>query len=319
MKKLLSAVVFAAVTAAFAHGAGVPAQNMTPYSISIEYDGLLAGHPGLFALDSSSVAAHVARLSYSPIKYLRLSADLGGGRPFADPRLKGARSGLAAGGGAALFLPKPLPFLSVTAGYDGRYVKYSEADTIYGLKRPAPGSDGDTVSYILLSKSGKTSAALHTPYIGVILHAGRFVDFEIGGLYHSFDVDKTLTVNGFEWDDAAGVAVSTGTTARPAVEIVNEARVYASATLHEGKFGSYLSAGVNAAPAVNEKSWLSSSSVWVSVGVVLTDRARAGKRKGAFSESYVELKELEKEIADELASEYKADKKGKKACEKEER
>jgi hypothetical protein len=312
MNKILSAVVFTAIFAACAF-AGPPVSGMTPYSIGAEYSGSLTGHKALYEFDSSSVATHLFRLSYSPVKYLRFSAGIGGSSPYADPEIKGTAAKLSAGGGVALYWPKPLPFLSLTAGYDGLYLKYGEGDSTFALKRPALDEDGrplgDTIAYVTLAKDGRATGALHTPYFGIVFHACRYVDIELGGQLYYFDVEKRVTVRNFEFDEESGEAVAVGTNRRTVAETVSAPRVYAALTLRDEGSGAYLTAGGSVSPDImNEEtkklSKLTAASLWLNIGIVLTDRTKAyGRKKAEFSQSYIELKEIERNVAEELSQE----------------
>lgn len=307
MKKFLSAAVFTAIIAACAHGAGVPVHNMTPYSLGVEYNVMINGHPDLYYFDGSSFVTHLGKLHYSPFKFIRLSAGIGGTHPYAQNRTEtgftvndGAHMGFSATGGAALFLPKILPVLSLTAGYDGSYLKFTETDTLYS------GDDGDSF-YYSFNKIGKTIGKLHVPYAGLTFHPSRYLDFEIGGLYRIFDVRKTLNVYDSD-DDGNIVDVHTFSTD----ERLKEFHVYTSLTVHEPESGAYLSVGASAAPTVKSKykdyekefktkSWLTRSSIWLSIGVILRDPRYHGKNTNeGFSDSYVELKQRQDEMAREL-------------------
>jgi hypothetical protein len=313
MKKVLLAAVFATMAAAGAL-AGPPVLDMTPYSIGAEYSAWLGGHKNLYEFDSSSVAAHLLRLSYSPVKFLRLSAAIGASSPYADPEIAGASSKLSAGGGVALFWPKLLPFLSIAAGYDGLYLKYGESDSTFVDRvlttiRPDSTIEEETVSTLTTGKDGRLTGALHTPYLGLIFHACRYADIEIGGRFYYFDVEKRVTRRAFADAGDGGEPNVTGTDRRAVAETVAQPRLYAALTLHDPAVGAFLTAGGSVSPDVMSDetrtlSKLTAMSVWVKVGVVLTDRSRAfGKNKAEFSPSYIELKELERDVAEGLSRE----------------
>jgi len=305
MKKLLSAAVFTVITAVFAHGAGVPVQNMTPFSLGLEYHGTITGHPTLYNFDSSSFVSHFARLHYSPFKFLRLSGGIGGSHaynsannPMGDnPKGRDNKTGFSATGGAALFLPKLLPVLSITAGYDGSYLKYGEEDTLYILN-----NNRDTV-LINFNSYGKTIGKLHAPYAGLIFHPNRFMDVEIGGMYKIFEVTKTRTNNDWTWVDDS-TRILAGSVTNSVGEQIKEMRIYGSVTLHEPRSGAYLSAGASAAPKIKSENrtnnYLTRSSMWLSIGAIIRDPRYGRCTKGEFSDSYLELKQRQNEMAQEL-------------------
>jgi hypothetical protein len=327
MKKLLSAAVFTVIIAAYAQGAGVPVQNMTPYSLGVEYHGAINGHPMLYSFDSSAIVSHFARLHYSPSKFFRFSGGIGGASPHNNAHYFlgsgysykiDSKMGLSATGGAALFLPKLLPVLSITAGYDGSYLKYVEEETriptsIYGddhLTTP------DTAFVF-----GKTMGKMHTPYVGFIFHPNRYVDFEVGGMYKIFDMRKSRHYNYWGWEyeldndgkktDSVWTYHYTATKnsddekALKEIKEIKEMRVYGSITVNEPTSGAYLSAGLSVAPKVKDEfktnNWLTRSSMWLSVGVLLKDPSHNKKKStGRYSGSYNEMKIRQNEMAQDL-------------------
>ena len=325
MKKLLSAAVFTAIVAVYAQGAGaVPAHNMTPYSLGIEYYGALHGHPVLYNFDTSSIASHFLRLHYSPCRFIRFSGGIGGASPqnnthniHGTPHKIDSKMGLSATGGAALVLPKLIPVLSITAGYEGMFLRYTEEETRIPI---IPyGSDLPLDSVFIF---GKTVGKMHTPYIGLILHPNRFVDFEIGGMYKIFDVRKSRNYNYWGWEyeldeewkksdstwkyhpDYSYKANSDSIPMLKEIRKIEEIRIYGSMTISEPRSGAYLSFGASAAPNVDKEyktnNWLTRSSVWLSAGAVIRDPRHGKKAKGEFSGSYPELKQRQNDMAQEL-------------------
>jgi len=330
MKKFLSAAVFTVMAAAgaFAGAGSVSTHNMNPYSLGVEYQGAIQGHPMLYSFDSSAIVSHFARLHYSPCKFVRFSGGIGGAAPqnnthdFLGNSYKyESRMGLSAIGSVALVLPKLIPVLSVTAGYEGSYLRYTEEETRlpvfrFGIDDPLTSPDSVRIF-------GKTSGKTHTPYIGLIFHPNRFVDFEIGGMYKIFDMKKNRNYNFWGWEymfdtDENGVMTKTDSTwayqrtnVRNSTEAqfndikkIEEARIYGSMTISEPRSGVYLNIGASAAPSVDKEyktnSWLTRSSVWVSAGAMIRDPRYGKKSKGEFSNSYIELKQRQNEMALEL-------------------
>jgi len=343
MKKLLSAAVFTVIVAVYAQGvSAVPAHNMTPFTMGLEYHATAIGHPTLYVFDSSAFVSHFARLHYSPCRFVRFSGGIGGTHPYnssvdplGDNPRRGSKMGFSATGGGALILPKLLPVLSITAGFDGSYLKYTEEDTLYILD-----SKSDTVLFNFNS-FGKTIGKVYTPYFGLIFHPNRFVDIEIGGMYKIFDMNKNrtnrywgwqysyttmtadtvvtledgsthrITISGDRITDSTRVLDSSRT--RSVEEQLKEMRVYGSVTLNEPRSGTYLTFGASAAPSVDSKyktnNWLTRSSIWISAGVLLKDPFYRSARKahGRYSGGYRELKLRQNEMAQDLLTEIDLD------------
>jgi hypothetical protein len=84
-----------------------------------------------------------------------------------------------------------------------------------------------------------------------------------------------------------------------------------------GEHKPYASIEFTASPKIDEttdRPTLGGLSISISVGAISAGKHKAKPR---YTESYLELKELEQEVADEVAGEYKLKGKGKKKCEKE--
>ena len=263
MKKVLFAAVFTAITVVYAQAAGVPTQNMNPFALAMEYHAVGNGHPHLYNVDSSTFVSHFARLHYSPCRFVRLSGGIGGTHPQTMAHSLNTDAGFSGTAGAALFLPKLLPVLSLTGGYDGWYLKYNVED------------------------EGRARGYLHTPYLGLILHPNRFVDFEIGGMYRIFEVKR------------AG-----------SNEQVEEFQIYGSVTLNDFESGAYLSAGLSSTPFVKDEyktnTWFSRSSIWLSIGLIMKDPFYTGaKATGKHSGAFRELKIRQEEMAQDLLMEVK--------------
>ncbi|MDR0305826.1 MAG: hypothetical protein LBI42_03200 [Chitinispirillales bacterium] len=336
MKKLLSAAIFTVITAVYAQGVGVPPQNMTSNSVAVEYNVMMIGHPDLYNFDAalpikpdgssqpewfnfrgSSLVSHMARLHYSPVRFIRFSAGIGGSHAYSDPKITGVDISLSATGGAALYLPKLLSVLSLTAGYDGYYLKYSELDTLHWNQ----GGDIKDSKYYQ-TKDGRTSGTMHVPYASLILHPSHFVDIEIGARYNVFKVNKEvscrsvqqLPIMGYDKDNNY-VVVDSGFFYTEAItqlkgEFLEQFRVHGSITLHDPKSKAYLNLGLSAAPNIEKKdktnTWLTRSSIWASIGISIKDAIPCKKKKSAvgYSGSYIELKQMQEEMAQELLDDF---------------
>jgi hypothetical protein len=248
MMKVLKTTVFSLCLAGFAgfsaRAATVPVQNMSPLSIAAEYHGAVHGHEELYKSEAASVATHVLRLHYSPIPYLRLSAGIGSASLYADPSIKDADFGLAATGSIALYLPKLLSFLSLTGGYDGYYMRASEESAGYLEGSAGDGNGAENMMFKATETAGKTVGTLHTPYIGIVFHASRFVDIEAGGLYRHFTVTREQSIT--RWDDGYGTPGVTLPTPNNFKDRVSEqVRLYGTLTFHERESGASLVGGAS--------------------------------------------------------------------------
>jgi len=321
MKKLLSAAVFTVMVAVYAQGvSGVPMHNTNPYSLGLEYHVSVDGHPMLYTFDSSSIVSHFARFHYAPCKFVRLTAGIGGATPMNNTHSVigvthkiDSKMGLSATGGVALTLPKLIPVLSITAGYDGSYIRYTEEETripLYMVSDDQQIALADSVEIF-----GKTTGKKHTPHIGLILHPNRFVDVEIGGMYKIFDIRKFRNYSYYVWDHTDpdnptwmlhSTPVETGSD-EPRFndnKKIEEMRIYGSVTISEPRSKAYLNIGASAAPKAKEEyetgSWLTRSSFWVSAGTFIRDPRLQKNTKKEFSPSYVDLKRRQNEMAQEL-------------------
>jgi len=279
MKNAIKTAGFALCLAIFAQGATVPVQDMSAFSLAAEYYGSLNGHSAMYIpktdeteAGGKALAAHILRLHYTPIPYVRISAGIGGSHYSGDD-LDGVKAGLAATAGAALYLPKPISILSLTAGYDWQYLKASADD------------------------DDKTTGMLHVPYAGVIFHIGRFLDFEVGGLWRYFNVE-----------------VDSELLEEPADTTSKQIRLYSNITLHERESGAFLSIGANFAPSIDDddkdKNALVRYSLHGQIGIVLRDpRSYASKKaKSEYSDTYVDLKDRQDSMADALMRDIDRDK-----------
>lgn len=311
MTKALKTAVFALCLAVFAQGATVPAQDMTAFSLGAEYYGSLNGHAAMYDFDRSALAAHILRLHYAPLPFVRFSAGIGGAHQYGDD-LRGLKAGLAATGGAALYLPI-LNILSLTGGYDGYYLKASQEDKRY-LTLPVLGSNGeptgDVSAFEALALNGKTTGYLHVPYVGVIFHLGRFVDLEAGGLYNYFEVEKEMRI--IERDQFQNVVQALADGIKD--EVAEQFRIYGTLTFHERESGAYLTGGVSYAPSIEnwekDRGQLVRFSAHAQVGLIMRDpRGTASKKeKSEYSDTYIDLKNRQESMADALQRDIERDK-----------
>jgi hypothetical protein len=301
MKRVLKTAVFTLCLAALSHGATVPVQNLSTWSLGAEYFGMLNGHEALYDFDSSALGAHFLRLHYAPAPYLRLSAGLGASHSYADPHIKGSRAGFAATAGFGLYLPKLLDFLSLTAGYDGFYMKASERQEYYHSQVT---ESNDTTFYVGTAREGRTASVLHTPYIGAIFHAGRFVDIEIGGKYYLHDIWTKNRSTATFFPGEEGVMMETRDYAQfnPDFSLMDQVRLYATLTLHERESGAYLTSGFSYALAdrIENKSHLANFSFWAQVGIIMRDPRGNAPRHGEYSGAYIDLKIRQDRMAETL-------------------
>jgi hypothetical protein len=319
MKRVLKTAVFTLCLAFFTQAATVPVQNMTPLSLAAEYMHTLNGHEALWDADSSALAAHFFRLHYAPANWLRFSGGFGGSHPYAEPSIKGARTDLAVTAGLGLYLPRAFDFLSLTAGYDGYYLKTSErAQTSRRAVIPLLWDDDgvaagfDTISFVNYEKRGYTSAALHVPYAAAIFHMGRYADLQIGGLYQYFDlIKKTRTSTTREMrEDGFADEVIESLDVIPNI-IQEQVRVFATLTLHERESGAYLSGGFSYAltnQALEGKSHLNDFSFWAQIGLVMTEKRTTPRRGGRYRGSYADLIMRQEYMAAELNRDFLRDK-----------
>ena len=229
MKKLLIAASLTFLLCVYA-GASVPVQDMSPDALALEYYGMLNGQ-NTFDDERSILAIHMLRLHYSPAPTLRLTIGVGNSNFYVDPRVR-CQTGLSLTAGAALFVPKIHPLISLSAGFDGYYISGSSVDA-------------------------RSVGILSVPYAGVIIHMGEFLDLEVGSSYQFFDLQKRHP------DDPALLAriqeqvriYSTLTLHDP------ESGVYLSGGLSS-------SANANT-PKVERRTFPSNTSVWFQFGIIL--------------------------------------------------
>jgi len=292
--------------------ATAPVQYMSALSLAAEYYGTLNGHYALYDFDSSALAAHLFRLHYSPAPWLRLTGGIGGGYAYASQCISGAKAGLALTGGAGLYTPRLFRRISLTAGYDYFYVTAKEKSETY-KSRSVPRLDPitgaqvgfDTIRYVGSAKDGATSSFIHAPSAGLIFHLGRFADFEIGGVYHYFNIsqkDRTVSVTEY---DSSGAAVTTPyyKTISNDGEVTDQVRLYATLTLHERESGAFVVGGAGYAltnVVDNDKTILPNFSFWGQVGLIMRDPRDSGLRHGRRDASYVWLKVREERMAEAL-------------------
>jgi len=319
MKKAFKTAVLAFCLAIFAQGASVPVQDMTAFSLGVEYESSLHGHAGMYDFDRSALWSHMLRLHYAPLPYIRFSAGAGGSHQYANPSIDGAKAGIAAAGGVGLYLPKPLSFaagalamsLSFTGGYDVYYLNAAVDDKKYLMAPILNEPTGEQFAFEALSVRGKTAAMLHAPYIGAILHLGRFVDIEAGGLYRYFEAEKELRT--LEFDENYNTV--SDVTDRLDGAVSEQWRFYGSLTFHERKSGAYLSGGASYAPAVKgtkdaNKGYLVRYTAHAQAGLIMRDPRGSASKKAKFeySDTYMELKERQEDMAESLSRGIDGDK-----------
>jgi hypothetical protein len=275
---------------------------MSVWSLGAEYFGTLNGHDELYNFDSSSLGAHFLRLHYAPLPYMRFSTGFGASHSYADPHIKGSKAGFAATAGVGLYLPKLFDFLSLTVGYDGYYMKASEKQEYYHrtLETNESGTT-DTVFYVGTGREGHTASALHTPYLGLIFHAGKFTDIEIGGKYYYHDLwKKNRTDTEFGPDSEPLWCITREFDTEN--NIADQVRLYSTLTLHERQSGAYLSGGFSVALTnrTQDKSYLTNFSFWTQVGLIMRDPRANAPRHGEYSKTYIDLKTRQDRMAETL-------------------
>jgi len=308
--KVIKTAVFAFCLAVFTQGATVPVQNMSLFSLGAEYYGSLNGHPAMYNFDSTALGAHILRLHYAPIPFFRLSAGVGGSHQTGD-NLKGVKAGVSGTVGAALYTPKLANFLSVTAGYDWFYLKAKLDDRKF-LTAPIINEDGEITdeffAFEALTLKDKSTAQMHVPYAGLIIHLGKYADLEAGGQYRIFDLDRKRTV--LERDQNYKV---TNEDFRDTSELSKQIRIYGNLTLHERESGAYVSGGVSYAPIKDDD--FKDKNLWVKfsahaqIGIIMRDpRGSSKKDKGEYSDAYIELKARQDSMAEALSRDIERDK-----------
>ncbi|MDR3012068.1 MAG: hypothetical protein LBU70_02515 [Chitinispirillales bacterium] len=359
MKKLLQAAVFTLCIAAFSHGT-VPIQNMSAFSLGAEYAGMLHGHEGLYLFDSTALTAHFLRLHYAPIPFVRFSAGIGGSntrhlyqRPSEvfiggeyvggelirghrlqlpdGERVDDTRLGMAFTGGGALYLPKLLDFLSLTAGYDIYYLRARQELVLpFQVAGPVvpgtPGVPGDppipatpdapgpSREFNGRIWEGETAATLHIPHFGVVVHAGRFADIGLGGSFYTFNILRKNRTEYRYWTINAPVSGGTPlvTTPEPPVrhsmadslESWDQMRLYASLTFNERESGAYLTLGASfALDNQSDHNAFSNTSLWTQIGMIMKDPRGGSPRHGTHTRAYLDLKWRQERMADDLIRE----------------
>jgi hypothetical protein len=278
---------------------------MSAWSLGAEYFGALNGHVALYDFDSSALGAHYLRLHYAPIPFVRISGGFGASHSYADPHIKGSQAGFAATAGLGLYLPKLFNFLSLTTGYDGVYMKASEKQEHYH-SQVNENADGktDTTFYVGTSREGYTTSTLHTPYLGLIFHAGRFIDIEIGGKFYYHDILKKsrLTSTFFHGENGIMMEEREYMEINPNYAVMDQARIYSTITFHENESGAYLSTGFSYALTNNiaDKSHLNNFSFWAQIGIIMRDPRGNAPRHGEYSKAYIDLKTRQDRMAETL-------------------
>ncbi|MCL2220078.1 MAG: hypothetical protein FWC23_08220 [Chitinispirillia bacterium] len=306
MKRVLKTAVFTFCFAIIAQAATVPVQNMTPLSLAGEYMHILNGHVALYDFDSSAIGSHFLRLHYAPGQWLRFSAGVGGSVSYAEPFIKGSRADISTTAGLGLYIPRLLNFMSLTGGYDGYYLKASEKQETHHRQVVSNEFGGtDTNYYIGNAKTGYTAAALHVPYAALVFHMGRFTDLEVGGLYYYFDLVRKIRTTTQNMPGEDGVMGSTISTNEIRDRLHDQARVFATLTLHERESGAYLTGGFSYAITnqfAEDKSRLNDFSFWAQIGIVMTEPSRgAVNRRGhKYDASYAHMIMRQERMAAQL-------------------
>ena len=322
MKRVFKIAVFTFCLAAFSHAAVVPVQNLTPWSLAAEYQGMLHGHEGLYDFDSSALASHFLRLHYAPCFFLRFTAGIGGSHAYAEPSIKGTKAGFSATAGFGLYTPRLFDFLTITAGYDGYYLKASEKQNYYhsgqfGVLLDDAPATVDTL-YVGVAREGNTAAALHIPYLGARFHIGRHFDVEVGGLYQYFDImKKNLTERNavpFSLDGVTTILIEdvVRTEISDGAKLADQFRAYAAMTIHERESGAYLTGGFSVAlpmgdNQVENKSHLTNFSFWAQIGLMMRDPRGDARAAGFHSREYARLKARQDRMAAALQRDHNRD------------
>ncbi|MCL2689664.1 MAG: hypothetical protein FWE57_07450 [Chitinispirillia bacterium] len=240
MKRLLTGALFTLLVCVYA-SASIPVQDMSPDALILEYYGILNGQ-NTTDEERSMLAAHMLRMHYSPASALRLTIGVGNSNFYVDNQIRNQK-GLSLTAGAALFIPTTHPLISLTTGFDGYYISGS-------------------------SEQMRSVGLLSVPYAGIIVHVSEFVDFELGGSYQSFDVQRKYPDN-------------TPLSAR----LEDQARVYSTLTLHDPVSGVYLSGGLSCAASTSralKDNFPNSASVWFQFGIILKQDKDAAKSDSAY-------------------------------------
>jgi hypothetical protein len=227
MKRLLTGALFTLLVCVYA-SASIPVQDMSPDALALEYHGML-NTQNTTDEDRSVLATHMLKMHYSPAPTLRLTIGVGNSTFFIDNQIR-TQKGLSLTAGTALFIPTISPLVSITAGYDAYYISNSSEET-------------------------RTTGLLSVPYAGIILRMSEFVDFEIGGSYQTFNMQKKYP------DDFSTL---------PGIE--EQGRLYSTLTLHDPETGVYLSGGMSCAANTLRSfrdSFPSNTTVWFQFGIIL--------------------------------------------------
>ena len=240
MKRLLTGALFTLLVCVYA-SASVPVQDMSPDALVLEYYGMLNGQSTVDE-DRAILATHMLRMHYSPASSLRLTIGVGNSNFYIDNQLR-CQKGLSLTAGAALFIPTTHPLISLTTGFDGFYISGSSEDS-------------------------RTAGFLSVPYAGVIVHVSEFVDFEVGGSYQAFDVQRKYP------EDLS-----------PSARLEDHARIYSTLTLHDPESGVYLSGGLSCAanpPKTIRETFPNNATVWFQFGIILKQDKEAAKSDSAY-------------------------------------
>jgi len=240
MKRLLTGALFTLLVSIYAN-ASIPVQDMSPDALALEYYGTLNGQ-NTFDDDRAVLAMHMLRMHYSPSPALRLTIGVGNSNFYIDNQIR-CQKGLSLTAGAALFIPKIHPLVSLTTGFDGYYISGS-------------------------SDEARAVGLLSVPYAGVIVHVSDFVDLELGGSYSTFDVQKKHSddTSPFSRIEDQTRIYSTLTLHDP------ESGVYLSGGL---------SCAVNSSKSIRE-SFPNSATVWFQFGIILKQDKESAKGNSAY-------------------------------------
>jgi hypothetical protein len=330
MKRVIETAIFALCLALCTQAATVPVQNMTPFSLSAEYMGILNGHLDMYEFDASAIGSHFIRLHYAPNRFLRFTGGVGGSHYYnayelyGDGRaVEGLKAGISATAGLGLYLTRFVDWLSLTAGYDGYYLKASHGGNIIDSRTEdrivfedgEPNTVVDTL-YSIHVRDGETIKALHTPYMGVIFHLGRYVDLGLGGQYHYAEViKKTARHRTGDYRQITNTYDLTEGVYSRIIEnrIMEQVRLYSTLTFHDRGSGAYISGGFSTALTnrlSEDRSYLTDFSFWAQVGLTMHD-PRGNNVRGArtprHGDSYTELKMRQERMAGMIERDFRRD------------
>ncbi|MBN1308820.1 MAG: hypothetical protein JXA18_12930 [Chitinispirillaceae bacterium] len=261
----ISTLLFSSVLAA----SGVPVEDMSPFTLGIEYQGMIAGQTITRASVHSLFRPHYLTVRYAPLPYLLVSAGAGSAKfsiaEYDSTRFDGNR-GISAAIGLHGFTPRLIDFLMITAGTHGYLLNSTQDDYRY-------------------------IAAVADPVAGVRCLIGDMLDIEAGAKGHII------------YGRMNGPAVTDPLT----FSNNNRIRGYLSMTLHSFSGGAYMSLSMDLSPYA-EPDWSDGpyeASLSLRIGALIRTRRSdaitdAKEKKVDYFRNYDKMKEQQEKMADEM-------------------